>query len=248
MGYFFKILSYPISVFYYIVFALLLVIFHPIQWLCLKIGGYNAHRISVAILNLGLVRALHILGTNVSFKITSPLPENTPIIFVANHQSLNDIPAMIWFLRAHHPKFVSKKELGKGIPSVSFNLKYGGSALIDRKNSAHALKTLKKFGKYIEKNNYSAVIFPEGTRSRGGVPKRFSTNGLKTMLKHAPSAVLVPITVNNSYKFLKYKGFPMLLGVHLQFKVHAPVAPQDKEIDTVLEEVEFTIKRDIIQS
>jgi 1-acyl-sn-glycerol-3-phosphate acyltransferase len=29
---------------------------------------------------------------------------------------------------------VSKKELGQGIPSISFNLRHGGSALIDRKD------------------------------------------------------------------------------------------------------------------
>lgn len=248
MGTFLKILAYPISIVYYIVFGLLLVVFHPIQWLCLKLGGYNAHRISVAYLNLGLVRCLHILGTRISFKKDKDIPKNRPIIFVSNHQSLNDIPAMIWFLRAHHPKFVSKKELGKGIPSVSFNLKYGGSALIDRKNAAQALKTLKSFGQYINKNNYSAVIFPEGTRSRDGKPKRFSTNGLKTMIENAPNALIVPITINNSYKFLKYNGFPMYLGVHLKFKVHKPLETDTQHLEELVQTVENQITSAIQQS
>lgn len=245
MGYILKIIAYPLSVIYYLVFGLILAVFHPIQWLCLKVGGYNAHRICVAVMNLGLVRSLHILGTKVSFKNNPNIPKNKPIIFVANHQSLNDIPAMIWFLRKHHPKFVSKKELGKGIPSVSFNLKYGGSVLIDRKNSTQALKALEEFGAFIDENNYSAVIFPEGTRSKDGVPKRFSTNGLKTMISNAPNALIVPITINNSYKFLKYNGFPMLLGVHLKFKVHDPLGPEDFELNELLQNVESTIKNTI---
>ena len=66
------------------------------------------------------------------FLIASRL--NVPVVFVANHQSLYDIPPFIWFMRSNHPKFISKIELAKGIPSVSYNLRHGGAALIDRKN------------------------------------------------------------------------------------------------------------------
>jgi 1-acyl-sn-glycerol-3-phosphate acyltransferase len=52
-------------------------------------------------------------------KIVKNIPNGVPIIFVANHQSLYDILGIIWYLRKFHAKFVSKKELGKGIPSVS---------------------------------------------------------------------------------------------------------------------------------
>ena len=65
-------------------------------------------------------------------------------MIVANHQSMNDIPPIIWYLRKHHPKFVSKMELGKGIPSVSYNLVHGGSVLIDRKNSKQAIGQIGK--------------------------------------------------------------------------------------------------------
>ena len=69
-----------------------------------------------------------------------------PLIIVSNHQSMNDIPPIIWYMRKYHPKFVSKIELGKGIPSVSYNLRHGGSALIDRKDSKQALVAIARFG------------------------------------------------------------------------------------------------------
>ena len=136
---------------------------------------------------------------------------------------MNDIPPLIWFMRDHHPKFVSKKELGKGIPSVSYNLRHGGSALIDRKDSKQALTEISKLGRFIEKNGYSAVIFPEGTRSRTGHPKKFQTTGLKVLMKKAPSALLVPISINNSWKMLRYGKFPYGIGNHLTFQVHKPL-------------------------
>lgn len=119
-----KIISYPFSILFYLFFSLWLVIFHPIQWVCYNVFGYNAHRWSVAILNWFLVRTTHLLGTTYSIKGMENVPNNVPVIIVSNHQSLYDIPPYIWFLRKLHPKFISKKELGKGIPSVSYNLKY----------------------------------------------------------------------------------------------------------------------------
>ena len=67
------------------------------------------------------------------------------------------------------------------------------------------------------------MIFPEGTRSRNGVPKPFRTTGLKVMMKNAPSALIVPISINNSWKLLRYGKFPMGLGSHVTFDVHQPL-------------------------
>ncbi|GAA3571047.1 hypothetical protein GCM10022395_20790 [Snuella lapsa] len=126
-------------------------------------------------------------------------------------------------MRKHHPKFISKIELGKGIPSVSYNLRHGGAALIDRKNPRQSLPALMKFGEYLEKNKRSGVIFPEGTRSKNGKPKPFQTKGLEVLFKKTPSALIVPITINNSWKMLRYGKFPMGLGNHLKFTVHKPI-------------------------
>lgn len=123
----------------------------------------------------------------------------------------------------YHPKFISKKELGKGIPSVSFNLRHGGSVLIDRKNPKQSLPAIMKFGEYIEKNHRAAVIFPEGTRSKNGKPKAFQTKGLEVLFKKIPSATIVPITINNSWKLLKYGKYPMGLGANVSFTVHKPI-------------------------
>ena len=161
-----KVLAYPLSALYLILFGCTLLIFHPIQWVCFNWFGYEAHRKSVALLNLCLIRCTHILGTRYSFKNAHNIPTDRPAIIVLNHQSMHDIPPVIWFMRKHHPKFVSKMELGKGIPSVSYNLRHGGSVLINRKDSKQSLTQIAKLGTYIEKHNRAAVIFPEGTKVR----------------------------------------------------------------------------------
>lgn len=240
-----KIISYPLSIVYYFFFLLWLVIFHPIQWFCFNVFGYNAHRISVAYLNWFLVRTTHILGTSYHLKGMENIPDNKPLIIVANHQSLHDITTIIWFLRKAHPKFISKIELGKGIPSVSYNLKHGGSALIDRKDPKQALPEIKKVAELINNNNYSVVIFPEGTRSKTGSPKPFAVNGLKMLYKFAPDAYFLPITINNSWKMTKFGQFPLGLGNKLEFQIHEPMKISEYKFEEIFEKTEKVITENI---
>lgn len=241
-----KLLSYPLTTLYYLLFGLTLIIFHPIQWFCFNVLGYQAHKISVDILQFCLLKCTHVLGTRFTFKNPHHISTAQPLIIVANHQSLYDISPIMWYMRKHHVKFISKKELGKGIPSVSYNLRHGGSALIDRKNPRQSFPAIIKFGEYIEETKRAAVIFPEGTRSKTGVPKPFQTKGLEMLFKKIPSALVVPITINNSWKMLRYGKFPMGLGTHIKHTVHQPVKPSDfKNTSDLIAHIETTIKTHI---
>ncbi|RTY95961.1 1-acyl-sn-glycerol-3-phosphate acyltransferase [Flavobacterium sp. GT3R68] len=229
-----KIISYPISLVAYILFLLVLIIFHPIQWICLNVFGYQAHKKSVDYLNFFLLRVGNVIGSTYKFENIERIPKGVPIIFVSNHQSMFDIIAMVWFLRRFHPKFVSKKELGSGIPSVSYNLRHGGSVLIDRKDPKQAIPKIKGLSEYIEAHNRSAVIFPEGTRSKTGAPKDFAQSGVKILCKYAPTAYVVPISINNSWKLFKYGFFPLGLGNRLTFAVHKPLAVKDFTFEEIM--------------
>ena len=241
-----KIISYPLSLIAILIFILALLIFHPVQWVCLNLFGYQAHKKSVDYLNLVLLRIGHLVGTSYKVENRELIPKDVPIIFVANHQSLYDIIAMIWFLRKFHPKFVSKKELGKNIPSVSYNLRHGGSVLIDRKDPKQAVPTIKILSEYIELHKRSAVIFPEGTRSKTGAPKEFSQTGLKILCKYASSAYVVPVSINNSWKLFKYGFFPLGLGNRLTFTIHKALSVKDLSFDEIMKQTEQAIVQGII--
>lgn len=240
-----KLISYPISIIYYLCFGLTLVIFHPIQWVCLNLFGYQAHKKSVDYLNFFLLKCTNLVGTTYTFENRDIIPQGVPLIFVANHQSMYDIVAMIWYLRRFHCKFVSKKELGKGIPSVSYNLRHGGGALIDRKDPKQAIPEIKKLSEYIETNKRSAVIFPEGTRSKTGKPKEFAQTGLKILCKNAPSAYIIPVSINNSWKMVKFGFFPVGLGNHLTFVVHKPLKVSEFSFPELMEKTESAVVKGI---
>src|SRR5690606_24964830 len=139
-----KIISYPISIIYYLIFGLILCVFHVIQWICFNVFGYQAHKKSVDYLNLSLVRCTQILGTTYKIENLEFVPKEVPLIIVYYHQIMYEIPSIISFLRNLQPKFISKKHLGKGRPSVSYTLRHGGSVLIDRKDPQQSLPEIKQ--------------------------------------------------------------------------------------------------------
>ena len=215
-----KILGYILTPLFLLVFGLILGIFHPIQVVCWNVWGYPAQKRAVEMMNYLIIKSLMILGSKVTCKGFEKLPQNRPLIIVSNHQSQYDIPPIVWGFRKHYPKFISKIELGKGIPSISYNLRKGGSVLIDRKSRSQAIKEIIKLGRQIEANNYSACIFPEGTRSRDGKVRTFQVGGLGTLLKTAPSAAIIPFAVDGNYLLQR---FPMGVGLKLTYSVLDPI-------------------------
>lgn len=240
-----KLTAYPLSVIYYLLFGSTLVIFHVIQWICFNLFGYEAHKKSVDILCFFLVANTYVLGTRYRIKGLNKLPTDVPLIIAANHQSWYDITTIGWYMRKVHPKFISKIELGKGIPSISYNLNHGGSVLIDRKDSKQSLSAIKEMGQYIETYKRSAVIFPEGTRSKTGEPRLFAANGLKILCKYTPSAFVIPVTINNSWKMTRWGSFPLGIGNKLEFIIHDPIPVKDMPFPELFEKTEQVITQAI---
>jgi len=243
-----KVLGFIFSPLFYLFFFLTLVIFQPIQWVSYKLFGYKTHKTSVDILNFFLTYCDLLLGSSVSFKQEFDIPSNRSIIFVANHQSMYDIPGLIWFLRKYHVKFISKIELTKGIPSISFNLKYGGGANIDRKDSKQAISEIIKLGRRMKENTWSTMIFPEGTRSKDGKLKPFQVGGIATLLKIVPDALIVPVAIENSWKLVQYGSYPLSFGEDLRWTILQPIEPSGRNPEEVTLEAEKAIRAKLNQS
>ena len=139
-----KILGYLLTPVFHLYYLLVLVLFHPIQVAALYLFGDRARKKSVDLLNLFLVKGLYLLGCSIKFSGFEKVPDNRPIIIVSNHQSMYDIPAVICGFKKYYPKFISKIELSKNLPSISHNLKHGKSALIDRKTATQSVKEILK--------------------------------------------------------------------------------------------------------
>ncbi|MFC3196543.1 lysophospholipid acyltransferase family protein [Parapedobacter deserti] len=240
-----KFFGYLLSPFFYLLFGIIITVFHPIQWICLKWGGYRAHKNCVDVLNWCLLSSYYVLCNRVKFKNNQQLPMDRPILFIANHQSMYDIPPLIFFLRKHHGKFISKIELTKGIPSISFNLRHGGAANIDRKDSKQSIGEILKLANNMKVKNWSAFIFPEGTRSKTGIIKPFNVGGAATILKKVPNVLVVPVAINNSWQMVRYGFFPLNTFTRMSWEVLTPIEPQGLTTEEVVAQAEARIREKV---
>ncbi|WP_025762145.1 lysophospholipid acyltransferase family protein [Dyadobacter tibetensis] len=229
-----KILDYLLSIIYLIHFGLTILIFHPIQWFTLHVFGKQAHKVTVDYLNFFLNFGLYLTGASIRFENRSNIPAGRPIIVVANHQSMFDISGLTWYFRQYHPRFVSKIELAKGIPSISFNLRHGGSAIINRKDGKQALLEIARLGSLIHKEKSSAMIFPEGTRTASAQMRPFQPGGVATLLKKAPDALIVPVAICGTGK-LNPKGlFPLTSFTAISWTALPVIEPSGKSLEEIL--------------
>jgi len=106
---------------------------------------------------------LQVAGTPVLASGLELVPREGPVVFASNHTSMFDI----WALSATLPgstRFVAKQELGR-IPLLGPAMRRAGHILIDRFNRARAFEAYDQAAATI-RSGISAIVFPEGTRSR----------------------------------------------------------------------------------
>jgi len=236
------LLSYLLTPVYWIIFGLLFLLFHPILIAAHRIFGQGAFQKVVNAMNLLVMKNLLLLGCNMEVQDSNHYDTSRPLIVVSNHQSMYDLPMFTWHYRNYGIRFVSKIELSKGVPSVSYNLRHASHIIIDRKNRSQAIEAIKEGGLAASLNKHAVVIFPEGTRSKNGVAKRFSVSGLKILIQTMPEAMIAPVTINDSWKLERNGLYPIPFGVKATWIVHPLIDPSGKEFQEVFDEVENVIK------
>jgi len=166
------------------------------------------------------------------------------LLLVTNHQSMADIPLLMWAFPRHDLRFVAKKELGKYIPYISLSLRAGGHAIISRtsdfRDGARAMARLAA----LSERGISPAVFPEGTRSRTGTVGRFNTGAVRIILERARLPVL-SAAVDGGWKIGKLKGLLKNFGrtrYRIRLLALHPAPRGKREILETLGEVEREIR------
>ena len=223
-----RILDWLFTIPFLVAFGLTLGVFDPLQRIA-RLFGQRPQEIVVGALQTTLVWAFHICGTRLSVERSPSVKPWTPYVLVANHQSLFDIPIFGALLFSNFPKYVSKRELARWIPSISYNLREGGNAIIDRKDRAQALAEIRALGQRLGEQGVSAVIYPEGTRSRDGKLGPFRPGGTLELLEAAPDVAVVPVAIDNAWKLLRHNLFPVPFGTRVRVRFGEPIERRPDE-------------------
>jgi len=215
-------------------FGAILVVFDVAQRIA-RLFGQRPQEYVAGALQVALVGTFRLLcGTRLVVERAPGIARRGSYIFVSNHQSMFDIPILGALLFTNFPKYVSKRSLGRWIPSVSYNLRRGGHVLIDRADGPSAIAAIRELGERVRRGGVSASIFPEGTRARRGDLGQFRRAGLMALLETAPETPVVPITIDRSWQLLAHDFLPVPWGVRIRVRIDAPIARRPNEDRTLL--------------
>ena len=169
---------------------------------------------------------LKLAGVKVNVHGIENIPKDKTVLFVGNHQGNFDIPIYITQI----PKvigFISKIEVEK-IPLVRTWMNFLHCVFMDRSNLRKSGEAIIRGIKNL-KDGHSIVIFPEGTRSKGGPIKEFKAGSFKLATKS--KCPIVPVTMDGSYRIMEHGNDPWIKPgtVNLYFHPAIETAGLSKE-------------------
>lgn len=160
---------------------------------------------------------LKLAGIKVDVVGEENLPKDKTILFVSNHQGNFDIPLVMGAIDV--PKgFIAKKEL-ETWPIISTWMKSINCVFMDRSNLRKSAEAIIQ-GTKLLKEGHSIVVFPEGTRSKGGPVQDFKAGSFKLATKS--KCVVVPLTIDGTYNFFEeHNGW--IHGGTVKLTIHKPI-------------------------
>lgn len=186
---------------------LFLYVLCPLLLIEAAIGHFNPKAMSTGSLKLvqGVFRImLFTSGVKLTVLGREKVPEDLPVLYVANHRSYYDI-LIGYTLVKGECGFISKKEVNR-IPFLGIWMKRLHCLFLDRDNPRQGLTTILTGIDQI-KNGISMWIFPEGTRTPGDEMLPFKEGSLKLASKS--NCPIIPVTFINTENILE-SHFPFV--------------------------------------
>ncbi len=147
------------------------------------------------------------------------IPREGPVVFMANHQSYVDVPAL--FFLKHQFKWMADVYLFR-IPFFGWAMRMAGYVPVRRGDPRSSLKTLRQAKDWLNRG-VSIFIFPEGTRSRTGTFGVFQMGGFR--LAASTGIPIVPVVVVGTRQLLPRENWTFRFGVKPRIYILAPITP-----------------------
>ena len=137
------------------------------------------------------------IGARIRVHGTENVSPHGSYVYMANHSSLIDTPAMFAYL-PYQFKIMAKKELFY-IPFMGWHLWSSGNFPVDRSDGRKTARSLRRVIEGVRAGK-SLAVFPEGTRTPDGRLQEFKPGAFKIALR--AGAPIVPVTIRGTYDLL----------------------------------------------
>lgn len=159
---------------------------------------------------------LRTTGVRVTVAGLDKLEPGRTYVFVANHQSIYDIPILFWSL-PYQLRIIAKESLGN-FPFLGWHLRRTGHMLVDRRRPDRA--RIFAWASRLTGNGLSLIVFPEGTRSADGRVAVFKGGSFYLALE--AGLPVVPLSVVGS-RHVMVKGRLATYPGDVKLVVHDPI-------------------------
>ncbi len=173
------------------------------------------YRVGVA----GAKLILRLAGVNLETQGMEHIQAPGPLVFMPNHQSNADPPALFSILP---PVLVMAKKEFFRLPILGQGMRLRGFIPIDRQNRQRAFAAIEAGVRALQ-SGHSFLVFPEGTRSAEGRLQPFK-KGVFIMAIRAQAAI-VPVSVSGGAKIMP-KGTMRLRPGTIRITFHPPIPTQ----------------------
>ena len=157
-------------------------------------------------------------GVRLRVVFEEPLDPREGYVYMANHQSMYDIPALIGSMPGQ-VRFMAKKSLFR-LPFFGWALTAGGFIPVDRGNRRAAAETYRIAVDYIGRGT-SILIFPEQTRSPDGNLLPFKRGGV--VIAQQTGASIVPVGIHGT-RNIRPKGSSVIVPGEVTVVYGKPMA------------------------
>jgi 1-acyl-sn-glycerol-3-phosphate acyltransferase len=155
-------------------------------------------------------------GVRVQVRGLDRLEPGRTYVFVANHQSIYDIPVLFASL-PYQLRIIAKDSLGR-FPFLGWHLSRTGHLLVNRRKVDP--RGVFEWANGLTGKGLSLLVFPEGTRSETGFLGPFKGGSLYPAIQ--AGLPIVPISVAGSRHVMR-KGRLMTSPGEVDVVVHAPI-------------------------
>jgi 1-acyl-sn-glycerol-3-phosphate acyltransferase len=196
-----------------ITFAYIVILGVPLLVHAILTGNTDPiYRVGVA----GTKMALWLAGVKLQVAGLEKIPKARAVVFMPNHQSNCDPPAVISILP---PVLVLAKKEFFRVPVLGRAITLRGFIPVDRKNRDRAIQAVERAVEKL-KAGASFLAYPEGTRSPDGRLQAFKKGVFVMAIK--AGAPIVPISVSGSIKIMRKGEMSMHPGT-VRITIHDAV-------------------------
>ena len=204
-----------------ITFAYILIAGTPVVLYAVLTGNTDpVYQVGVA----GARMALWLAGVRLDVRGKENVPADRAVVFMPNHQSNTDPPAVIVGLPP--VLVIAKKEFFR-IPILGRAMLMRGFVPVDRGNRERAIQAVERAVELL-KAGKSFLAYPEGTRSPDGRLQAFKKGVFMMALK--AGAPIVPVSISGSNKIMR-KGEVRMHPGTVRITIHEPVLTEGRGVE-----------------